>query len=316
MNASRATVEDVARAAGAALNIDVAIILQEQWVSERYANIASRTTLRALHRTAELTVPALVSAGTVSIGNGGTIITGDATAVAAWGAAVIGRFIQLHTAWYEIAGAINDTLELVGTYTEDDVTDGSYRIVQRYFTLADDTRTLGDFVLSQRRLRIGKLSLADLDYLAPYRQHYGYGPVAVVDFGSDAQGRKVVELYPYPQTMQQVRYDYWAHPPRLELTDSIPGSVDLHALKEGVLIDCMRFLAARAMQAGDAAGAGFWRNESRAQETRWEGFVNQALLNDRGLDDLETRMRSSMGPVSGTDILTSFDEIWSRGQRP
>jgi len=316
MNASRPTCEDVARAAGAALNIDVAIILQEQWVSERYANIASRTTLRALHRTAELTVPALVSAGTVSILNGSDIVTGDATAVAAWDATLVGRFLQLQTAWYEIAGVVNQTLELVGTYTEDDVTVGSYRIVQRYFPLADDARTLGDFVLSQRRLRIGKMSLADLDYVAPYRQHFGYGPVTVVDFGSDAQGRKVVELYPYPQTAQQVRYDYWAHPPRLELTDPIPGSVDLHMLKEGVLIDCMRFLAARAMQAGDAAGAGFWRNESRAQETRWEDFVKQAILNDRGLDDIETRMRSSLGPISGTDILTSFDEIWARGQRP
>ncbi len=316
MQGSRPTCEDVARAALAAVNSDAGIILAEQWVNERYANLAARTTLRALHKTAELIVPAVISIGTVTIASGAGVVTGDATAIAAWGTELVGRYIQLHTAWYEIAGVVNGTLELAGTYSEDTVTATSYRIVQRFFTLADDARTLGNFVPSQRRMPLRKMSQGDLDSFAPYRQHLGFGPLAVIDFGVDASRRRIVELYPYSTTPQQVRYDYWAHPPRLELTDEIPGAVDLHMLKEGVLIDCFRFLAAKAMQSGDANGAAYWRNESRAQENRWEQYVNQALLNDRGTDDLETRLRSSQSGMHGMDIMTAYDELWARGTRP
>ena len=75
-------------------------------------------------------------------------------------------------------------------------------------------------------------------------------------------------------------------------------------------------LSARAAKAGDYNGAGYWRNESRAQETRWEQYVNQALLNDRGLDDVEMRLRSSLGSRHGLDIVGAYDELFARGARP
>lgn len=316
MHDSRPTVEDVARAALAAADTEVALILAEQWVTERYANIASRTPLRALHRTAELIVPAVVSAGAATVTAGAETVTGDATAQAAWSSDLVGRYIQLKTAWYRIAGVTSDVLQLEAPYAEDAVTAGSYRIVQRFHAVKDDVRTFGDFTLAQRRLGIRWMSAADLHYFAPYRTHLSFGPTVVVDHGLNAANVREVELYPYPQTAMQVSYDYWAHPPRLELTDPIPGSIDVHMLKEGVLIDLYRHLAARAVKTGDINAAGFWRNESRAQETRWEQFVNQALLNDRGKDDVETRMRSTLGGRHGLDIQTARDELWARGLHP
>jgi hypothetical protein len=316
VNDSRPTVEDCARAALAACDSDVALILAEQWVSERYANLAARTPLRTLHKIAAVTVPGIVSEGTVTVEEGSQDVTGDATAIVAWGNAIVGRLIQLHTAWYVIESLAGGVLRLATPYVEDAVTAGSYRIVQRYVALADDARTLGDFVLEQRHARLRKLSQADLDYWAPNRQHFSYGPTMVVDSGVNASNQRLMEFYPYPQTAMQVRYDYWAAPPRLELTDPIPGAVDLHVLKEGVMIDVMRHHASRAMKAGDVNAAGYWRNEARAQETAWEDHVKMALLNDRGIDDVEMRMRSSQGSGHGLDIMSAYDELWARGSRP
>lgn len=317
MNDRRPTVEDVARSALAAVDSEVALILAEQFVSERYANIAARTPLRALHQLAEVLVPAVLTAGTVTVAAGSDRVIGDATAAAAWAADdLTGRMLQLQTAWYRIASVVGTELKLTTPTVDPAITAGGYRIVQREFALAPDARTLGDFINTPRRLRLRKMSRADLDYFAPARQHVSYGPTVVVDTGMDAAGRRLVEFYPSPPTPTLVRYDYWQTPPRLELTDAIPGSVDLHMLKEGVLIDLYRHLAARALKTGDANAAGFWRNEARAQETRWEQYVNQALLNDRGLDDVETRLRSSWGAPYGLDPMTAYDEIWSRGLRP
>lgn len=311
----RPTCEDVARAAGAALNIDVAIILQEQWVTERYAFLAARTPLRALHREAAVTIPAALTTGTLAITLGSRAVTGDAAAVAAWGAEpLVGRYLGVGNAWYAIAAAEGAVLQLASPVVDPTAAAATYQIVARTVALAEDARTLGAFHHPQRRRTLVRVSRADLDQAAPTRRYLAFGPTVVADFGVDGAGRRLVEFYPYQTTPQQIRYDYWAAPPRLQLDDPIPAPCDLHQLKEGVLIDCMRFLAAKAAQAGDYPGAAFWRNEARAQETRWETLLDQAILNDRGLDDVETRLRSTRWGGVGFEIRTAFDEIAARGR--
>lgn len=313
---TRPVVEDVARAALAAVDSDIALILVAQFVGERYADLAARTPLRALHRVGTLRVPGVVTAGTITVTRDATTVAGDATAAAAWSAepeSVVGRFFQAQTAWYRILSVTPGALR-IEPFAEDSVATGGYRIVPRYHCLPPDVRTLGTFTHASRRRELRAIGLADLDAHAPGRSYTASGPEVVVDLGVSAAQERIVELYPYAPTSTLVRFDYWAEPPRLTLTDPLPGAVDVHMLKEGVLVDIYRHMAARAAKGGDFNGAGYWRNEARAQETRWEGYVAQALLNDRGLDDVETRLRSSQGVSVGRDITTAHDEIWARGR--
>jgi hypothetical protein len=322
MSTDRPTVEEVARSAWAAVNAEANILLGAQWTGERYAQLASRTALRALRRQGELVVPAVVLAGTVTVSRGTNVVSGDATAQAAWSPALIGRFFQGRTAWYEITGIQSGVgvlngqplLQLAVPFAEADVAGGSYHVVARYLTLADDARRLGCFTFERWRRQVLPSSTYQLDYENPERQYFTTGPNIVAEHNSDAEGRKVIEVYPYSLTTEHVTYRYVARPPKLELHDLVPGEIDVWVLKAGVLIDVYRYMASKAAQAADIQGAGYWRNESRAQESTFEQAILRAVQADRGVDDTSAWLRSSIPYNRGHRYITdAHSEVWSRG---
>ena len=82
-----------------------------------------------------------------------------------------------------------------------------------------------------------------------------------------------IELYPYSSITELLYYVFYRAPDTLRLQDQVPPNIDNHVLKEGALIDAYRYEAGKAAKKGDVNIAGFWRNESRAQETSWEKTI-------------------------------------------
>ena len=97
--------------------------------------------------------------------------------------------------------------------------------------------------------------------------------------------------------------------------DNIPTEVDAYVLKEGALIDAFRYRMSQEANANRIEAAGFWRNESRAQETKWEQYIMEAARTDRGVDDV-TFMLNYLGISGhgGYDIIDAHDEVWIRGR--
>ena len=145
------TVEEVARSALAAVACDAALPLAGQWVYERITELASGGRLRAYRRLLETTVAAPITAGTVTVAQGGKLVTGDATAAAAWSEAIVGRFFQGAIVWHEIVGVSGTVLTLAEPYTEAALAASSYRIVQRYLALDADVRQVQAAVHPRRR---------------------------------------------------------------------------------------------------------------------------------------------------------------------
>lgn len=284
------TVEDVARKAVAAVGVDTSYLLVCDWVSERYGELANRVReMRHLRRRGSVFMPAPVETGLISVANGSNIVVGDATAQAAWSQALRGRYLRISITWYRISEVIATSLMLDTPYSEETVSLTSYRIVARELTLAPGARHFSSFIHARRR---GPLTMVPLQWLQecyPNRQNVGPGPLWVAEsiptINENNQLVKTVEFYPYSSQAETIDYLYWIEPERLNPSDQLPMGVDEHVLKDGVLIDVMRYEMGKALRAGQLEVAATWRNDYRAQRTVWEDRIKEALRIDRGPDD-------------------------------
>lgn len=317
-----ATAGEVARAALAAVGSDANLLLATQWVSERYAQLVGRVRFRHLRRYGALVVPAVVTSGLATVARDSAIVTGDATAAAAWaGTDMKGRFFQGRTAWYEIGETTGNPaqLRLATTFAEDTLTAGSYRIVQRYATLERGARFFRGFTAARLWRSMQTLPLEAMDRLAPGRPYLGSlatgGYVADVGWSTEL-GTRRVELYPYSTSSELIAYLWWAAPPTLEVDTELPGPIDAYLLKDGALIDVFRHRAAKAADAGKVDMAGFWRNESRAQETVWERRIGEATRQDRGTDDATFLLAANDQAGTWHDIVSARDQVLATGSRP
>lgn len=308
------TVESAASGVLASIGPEPGIVLAARWVADRYVRIAARTRLRHLREVGELTVPGTVVAGTATFTRGSKIVTGNAAAQAVWKTTMVGRHVRARTTWYEIEGVAGATLHLRSAYAEATATGVAYTIAARVVTLDPRVRWLSTaVVLMRRRWPLERLSLEELDRVAPSRQRVSDGASMYVEVGDriDAEGQvaKALELYPYATNAELYHYVFTPVAPSLKIDDPLPPEVDEHVLVEGALIDAMRW---RMAQATDVNMAALWRNEYRAQETRWESTINDTYKADTASDDLTLIL--DRGGISGADrdIRTASDHVYAR----
>ena len=313
-----ATAEDVARGTVASLGSDVSWQLVIQWVDARYKNICRRVRMRHLRQVAELVLPAAVSAGTLSVTQGSQTVTGDATAKAAWSNAMRGRHLRVLNDWYEIAevNQVTKVITLHTSYIGATGTGLSYAIIQRFAPLPVNTRHFSSFVHGTRRVPIRIISYEELNMYAPDRPSVGQYPRVACEIGSvlNIQGEQVrlVEFYPYDNEDALVRYLRWPDPPDLAFDSGLPIGMDEDVLREGALIDLMRYDMARLVREGKIEAAALMRNEYRAQMTSWEAMVRQTIREDKGDDDMLTFTQEAGIPLASASITNAHDFVWSR----
>ena len=233
------TVEQLARQLIACVDTDAGYLLAAQWLVKRYEQLAVRTKFRHLRQVGQVSTVASLTTGTVTINRGQRIITGDATATAAWSSALVGRHIRLRVNWYEIVGyAVSGgfgTLELQNTFEEDDVAAGSYTAVLRWVPLDANAFYIGnDFIHPRRRQALTLHDYMELDRLAPNRPLISGGPGVVVEAPELPDGRKRVEFYPYSSTSENYFYVYWKAVASLGLQDAVPSRMPGYALIEAL----------------------------------------------------------------------------------
>lgn len=314
-----APVEELARAALAAIDTDAGLLRCVRFVSERYRELTQRARFRHLRRIGEINIDAPVTTGLATVTRDSDIVTGDADSSPLWTSALIGRHFRAQVTWYEITDVVPSAtaaqLRLKSKYSEAPAATQptGYRIVQRYVRLDPMARHFGDFVLMRRRRRLHPLSLKELDMSYPARNTITAGPRFVSEIGTDADGRKLVEFYPYSDLSEMVRYAYWPIARDLQIGDTLPDEIDLVLLKKGVLVDLFRYEWAKAARLNAIEKAALYRNEMRAQVTEWEVGILDAVRADKGMDDV-TMILKTGGAMVGDDplIKDAHDEVYSR----
>ena len=320
------TVDDAARSALAAAGSSADFLKAVDWASDRYRELTSRSRFRSLRTIGELSIPAVLSTGTVAATRGSKIVTGNAAAQAAWIAAgdQAGRYFRTNRVWYRIGalvvtGAATAELRLESDYAEDSVTAAAYKIIQRYTRLDPRARHLGTFVWMRFGHALESLTLRESDIqFADRLTVTAGGPHFVIEVGTDTDGVRLVEIYPYPSRSELIHYVFWPHTPRLRPGDPLPEPIDPYALREGVLIDIYRYEMAKAIRAGQIEQAALWRNEARAQVQSWEQAIRDANQADKGIDDVSFVLRAGTSRVDRMPFVNNSarSEIYWRGNRP
>lgn len=317
------TVEEVARLVLAAVDSDANFLQASRWIAERYRQLCSRSRFRHLRKVGTVAVEAPITSGTVSVTQGSNTITSSvsATITACTGVELRDRWIRPRNTWYKIIDFSLTpsllTIELETPYSETTNASSSYNLVQRFTPIAKEARWVADTMVLQRRRTVVELTTqAELDYRDPSRILVnGFGPTFAAEIGADKDGVKIFEFYPYSTQAEVIHYVYWPDPPLLTEKDDIPNDIDPYVLREGGLIDAMRYEAARAARDNMIDKAAYWRNEYRAQSTQWERNILEAIRTDRGVDDITLMLRSIKNLYPGP-IATARDEVFARGSRP
>lgn len=322
------TVREIAFDVRASINTDANLLQCAQWISNRYQQLMSRGRFSHLREVAQVVVKAAVTLGHVNVALGSNLVEiSDPIALAAIN--TIGEGLQDYwfrgqTNWYKIVGTNwrpTGTLELIleATYADQASNANSgYHICKRFTRLDPRARWLGETMLLQNRnVTISRMSPAEMDLAYPRRPIVsGFGPIWWCQQGLDEESQAiVVEFYPYSTVDHLVHYILWAHPGKLEIDDPIPPQIDGYILKEGALIDAMRFEAAKAIKAGSADMAGYWTNNYRSQATQWERNILEAIRNDRGTNDIALMLRTGW-ERRPRDVVSARDELYARGNRP
>lgn len=299
------------------------------WCSERYRELTNRSRFRHLLKVGELVMPAAVIAGTVSLTAGSNIVTGDATAKAAWAllaSSIIDRQFRASSQrnWFRITG-INGSGNLIlesnyvtpfGTAPAT-ITGVGYVIAVRFHSLAEDLRHMGVFSHQRLLTPLEEISHQELDEAMTARVLVADIPRYVCEQGVDKEGHKIVEIYPYAKTDQLIRYSYHTFSPDLRLDSTLPAEIDLHVLKTGALVDLFRWEMTKALRANQPEIAATWRNEMNTMVTRWEDKIREAVKADRGSDVLSFQFITTGFPASDDRrVRNAYDYVWQKGNRP
>jgi hypothetical protein len=314
------TAQEVARDILAAVGTDAGHVLAAKWVSDRYVELVSKVKFRHLRQLGEVIVPATITAGTVTLTQGSTTVTPDGAALTAWtliaNDGLVGRsFRAQDNEWYVIDTFDGSVLRLRTPRVEASVAGSGYAIAARAVALAPRARWIGDDMVHMRlRHPVTNMSLALLDLGDPTRQRASSPPSTWSEIGRTPAGAKLAEFYPYPSQDELIHYVYWLVPPPLGFDDELPQEIDGYVLREGGLIDAMRYEAAQAARKGAMDAAAYWRNEYRAQETKWSQYIRDAVRTDRGVDDVSFILSGygSGWSAGNRDIMTAHDLVWNR----
>lgn len=315
------TVDEVVRDVLASAGTSAGAPLVARWLNNRYRELVSKVKFRHLRKVGELSLPAIVSDGTVSITKGSTAVSGTSTTFETSISAGTQEYYYLRTDtnWYRIASITNDTaLVLESAFTEDTVTDGTYEIIKRFHPLDASARWANTFYFDRLYYELDLVPLEALDLLFPGRIIAGHYPTHIAQVGIDSSNSLMYEIYPPPEDAEIIHYIYYDLPSELTLESTIPPVIDTYVLKEGVMIDLYRFnkIAALKPENMDPQAAAVFANEEAKQRTIWKRAIFDAIRTSRGADDITFLLQMTKGSARRSyDQRTAHDYIydnWSR----
>lgn len=148
---------------------------------------------------------------------------------------------------------------------------------------------------------VQRVTIEELDDWYPTRATASGGPRVYAEKGLNAGATaKQVEVYPTCPIAAGalLRLVYWEEPTALTLTSSLPFGIDDYIIREGILVDVMRWEAARSTRNGERDNALMWADRTKEQEMRWEMAILEAIRADRGDSDdlmlIEQKMRTGV----------------------
>jgi len=295
-----------------------------RWMNNRYRELVSKVKFRHLRKVGELVLPAAVTAGTISITEGSTTVTPDATAQAAWlispGADTTTEhwYLRVDNSWYRVSSIAATTaiMTLESQFLSTTSATSTYVLVKRFHSLAADCRWLGSMYFDRLGMELENLSLLELDVLASGRYLTQSIPTHYAQVGVDSAGALLYEIYPPSADAELIRYIYWSLPTSLTFTTTLPDVIDSDVLKEGVLVDVYRYEKLAQISKGNIESDAVLANEEQKQRKIWADKLKDAIRSSRGSDDITflLTMRRGSSAISH-EQRTATDYVYDNYRR-
>lgn len=309
-----ATVEEVARHVAGVTASEDDLLLIATWINERWKELAGTTTLKTLRVTGELHTQPVVDEGTVNVTRDVPEVIGVGTS---WDNTLNGLIFKAKTNWQKISHVVSPTeLILAEPYSEDTTTGSGYHIVQNAYRLAEDARELGQFWHQRLYRPLQTTNEQGMGFTLGNRFQVSNVPAFATEQTPDIDGVRRVEIYPYTRRSELINYVYWRKPPDLEFKQELPRFIDIEAFREGVMVDVLRNAMWKATQDQELRKAEIFRNDYRAQETRWmRDHKHRVIKKDSGAADeefllLNTRNHPSFGGADVDVIDNAWAQVW------
>jgi len=293
-------------------------LLAQKWVSDRIVELGTVTLAKPLRRLLELTIPATVTAGTITTTQGSKTVTGDATAQAAWSKSLVGRHIKADSqnGWYEIAGFANNQITLTSPWFGAALSATGYTIAPRKIELPKNIRAIGAVRNLRHNTQVKRIMLDDLDLHEPGRTQRSGGPRVFTEIGINDNEQRVLEFYPYADEDVLIAYTGYLKIEPFKGHQEIPNFVDAYVLIEGVKLNIYEHKMAQALDAGNADVGATWGNLAARQHTRWKAARTDFIANNESVEDAKFILESygSIRGDSDGDIMSARDHIalgWS-----
>lgn len=212
---------------------DVSRLLIGHWIDEVLDTISDSRQGRwaFLFRRGTLTVPAVISAGTVTATNGQKVVAGVGTG---W-VDEKDKFFRIGTSFppYLIndTDPVGQTITLNRDYEDVTVAGVAYEIFKHIISLDTTVLFLDDIVEPRSEVPLSRFSSAALTALDPNRTERG-DVVRYVDMGENSAGLREIEIHPTPTQINVLEYRAWIKLVRGLDTDSIP-----QFLSEGLILN-------------------------------------------------------------------------------
>ncbi|HDZ26661.1 hypothetical protein LCGC14_0690070 [marine sediment metagenome] len=288
-------------------------LFAQKWVSDRIVELSTATLAKPLRRLLELTIPATVTAGTMTATQGSKTVTGDATAQAAWSNLLVGRYLKADSknGWFEIAGFANNQITLRSNWFDDTVTASSYTIAPRTIAFPKNIRAIGAMRNLKHNTPISRIMLDDLDLAEPGRTQRDGGPLIFSEVGINDNEERVIEFYPYTSEDVLVAYTGYLKLEKFEGHQEVPNFIDSYMIIEGVKMNIYEHKMSQSLEAGNADVGATWGNMASRQRTIWRNARTDFIANNESVEDAKFILESygsTRGEFRG-DVRTARDHI-------
>jgi len=288
-------------------------LFAQKWVSDRIVELSTATLAKPLRKLLELTVPATITAGTITTTQGSKTVTGDATAQAVWDNSLVGKYLKADSknGWFEIAAFSNNQITLRSNWFDDTVTAGGYTITTRTITLPKNIRAIGAMRDLKHNTSISRIMLDDLDFADPGRTQRDGGPQVFSEVGVNDNEERIIEFYPYTSEDVLVAYTGYLKLERFEGHQEVPNFIDFYMIIEGVKMNIYEHKMSQSLEAGNADVGATWGNMAARQRTIWKNARTDFIANNESVEDAKFILESygsSRGEFQG-DVRTARDNI-------
>ena len=291
----------------------------DQWLKSRYREVIDALALGDINRASDFVFTTVAAIK----GSNATATQGsDRLTASGFSTAMTGRYVRVsnNNDWYRIKAVLNTTVLLLDTtYAEPSVSNTSYTIAQRFYSIDSAIRWIIDIKNPLRAMTLTELSQAKLDEMFPNRAWAPAVPQWWAPAGwDDLSGRRLVEIYPPSDVSYRIEVVGYEGINAPTLDSSPHKDVNDRILGVGGLADAYFYKAGKLAELNEWQASTACLRIASIHAGKFNSLVDQLTARDsRAAPQPRVRLLIQRSASYGIydPLITAEQEVWNRSPK-